>query len=1252
MKNKRRLIVLLLTLSMVLSQMSLVAFADNEAAGESDQTVTEQATVETAFDQTVTENGVDITVKAAEGVFPAGAELSAKSVDVPEAIDSNNALAFDIKILADGEEVQPKDNAKVEVSFKAAEVKKNETEVYHMDGNKADKLDVETKGTTATVETTGFSTYVLVFTQDTTGDGGSTISYSMGDNQEVELQTIVGNYKPNVYPAGSTNYQVTYTYADAKSSLQGKIDIAQNGTGQYCVKVDDDAVFDDGDEAYITIPYTASWTVSSTDDSTSGTIRINITIRDTSEPGTVVAPTAKEGLIYSGKAQQLINVGSATVGTMQYRVGTGTWIEESTGVVDIKGTNAGDYTVYWRVVLQNGTKTTTVDSGEITATINKKAATLTVQGGTSTYTGTAVDIATAANVAINGLVNSEQLNKDTDYRLTADPATIKEVGDYYIDAEAIDTSAKIKNYDLTIVPGTYTVTEKSASTITAVVTTNNGTTEPKSYVSGFEWVYDGAKHGIVVTPKAGETAITNATVYYGTTVLNSRNFSTEGVTDPETIYPKDAGTHPIYYYIIADGYAPLAGSKTVKIDKAYLRATINTPTTAVTYGDTVDFANQSWQAAIDAGNVTFKAYKEQTETTALDNVDFDTIDSLDQLAFDMGGYTDYMSDAGKYTIKLKQNLTSDNYIIRCKDGVLTVNPKPVSFTWSTPAEWAYDGKEHSVSAKINQDDLVGSDKQSGQVTINYVDDQAAYTNSATEVRRVKDATDAAKDWEVGSYTAKVLSLDGPRGHNYTFYKTAEEAQAAGKEFTSEKEFKITPVDLTLTPNAVTTVYGDEPKDNGYTATGMVNDEKAEDVLLGTPVQYAFTGTKGSDVGTYDISITNVVNPNTKATLHAQNYTVKTEANEGGQTITKRPVTMIWSTPKTFEYDGHYHKVTVDRVDNDYAAASAKAGASYVDAEKIDAGKYTAKITLSTDAKKNYEVKDASDEYAWEITQRPATIYVNNNTITYGQAPADKGYYVANKSLVHNDAKEAMDTIADKVELVPNYSKNGKPGSYAITAKLTNPNKNYRIVAIKQGTLTVNDIKTVLNAKGTKKGKRGILVSWDGVSGAVSYDVYMSLCNTKKKSYTPVYVGSTYGNSLKVTKIGKKKLKAKKAYKYYVVAKNASGAVIAQSQLGHFITNNVKGKKVNAKSMAVNTHVVSIGKGGTAGLSASYTKAKKGKKYKLLDAWHAPLTRYVSENPAVATVDANGVVYGVGSGWTRVYVMGVSGMWETVEVYVN
>lgn len=69
----------------------------------------------------------------------------------------------------------------------------------------------------------------------------------------------------------------------------------------------------------------------------------------------VSAPTAKSDLVYTGSAQALINAGSTTGGTMQYKLGNGDW---STTVPSV--TNAGTYQVSYRV---QGNETYAGDDG-------------------------------------------------------------------------------------------------------------------------------------------------------------------------------------------------------------------------------------------------------------------------------------------------------------------------------------------------------------------------------------------------------------------------------------------------------------------------------------------------------------------------------------------------------------------------------------------------------------------------------------------------------------------------------------------------------------------------------------------------------------------------------------------------------------------------------------------------------------------------------------------------------------------------
>jgi len=60
---------------------------------------------------------------------------------------------------------------------------------------------------------------------------------------------------------------------------------------------------------------------------------------------TYTAPTKKNNLTYTGSSQALVNAGSATGGTMQYKLGSGSWSETVPSQ-----TNAGSYTVSWKVV--------------------------------------------------------------------------------------------------------------------------------------------------------------------------------------------------------------------------------------------------------------------------------------------------------------------------------------------------------------------------------------------------------------------------------------------------------------------------------------------------------------------------------------------------------------------------------------------------------------------------------------------------------------------------------------------------------------------------------------------------------------------------------------------------------------------------------------------------------------------------------------------------------------------------------------
>ena len=100
---------------------------------------------------------------------------------------------------------------------------------------------------------------------------------------------------------------------------------------------------------------------------------------------TVTAPTAKT-LTYTGSAQELVNAGSATGGTLEYSL-DGT----AYGTAIPKGTDAKTYTVYYRVTADANHND--VAAASISVTIGKANATVTAPTAkTLTYTGSAQEL--------------------------------------------------------------------------------------------------------------------------------------------------------------------------------------------------------------------------------------------------------------------------------------------------------------------------------------------------------------------------------------------------------------------------------------------------------------------------------------------------------------------------------------------------------------------------------------------------------------------------------------------------------------------------------------------------------------------------------------------------------------------------------------------------------------------------------------------------------------------------------------------
>jgi len=163
-----------------------------------------------------------------------------------------------------------------------------------------------------------------------TGDGNHT------DAAARSVKVTIQKAAPSVTaPTGKT---LTYTSKAQALVSAGK---ATGGTMEYSLdnRTWSDKVPTGTDAGDYTVYYRVTGDANHADVAAK---RVTATIAKAASSVTA-APTAKT-LTYSGKAQALVSAGKATGGTMEYSLDNRTWSDKAP-----TGTNAGDYTVYYRV---------------------------------------------------------------------------------------------------------------------------------------------------------------------------------------------------------------------------------------------------------------------------------------------------------------------------------------------------------------------------------------------------------------------------------------------------------------------------------------------------------------------------------------------------------------------------------------------------------------------------------------------------------------------------------------------------------------------------------------------------------------------------------------------------------------------------------------------------------------------------------------------------------------------------------------
>ena len=189
---------------------------------------------------------------------------------------------------------------------------------------------------------------------------------------------------------------------------------------------------------------------------------------------TYTAPTAKSGLVYTGSAQDLLNAGSTSDGTIQYSSDNENW-----DTIVPSGTNAGDFVVYWKLI--GDSNHTDISSTSITCSIAKADRVVSITGKE-----TSIEISDTNTLTINvsdgstPVVSSSNTNIATINGLTimairpgSATITISIAANSNYNAYSYSYSLSVLQYD-----GIYAVTTEGTEVLYANIDTSN----PSKYV--------------------------------------------------------------------------------------------------------------------------------------------------------------------------------------------------------------------------------------------------------------------------------------------------------------------------------------------------------------------------------------------------------------------------------------------------------------------------------------------------------------------------------------------------------------------------------------------------------------------------------------------------------------------------------------------------------------------------------------------------------------------------------------------------
>jgi len=365
----------------------------------------------------------------------------------------------------------------------------------------------------------------------------------------------------------NTNVQVFVSPADEKSTV----------TGTYVANISD------WTQGKLSLSGEGEATITITDYYFCNPKTITVTVKVTKTDATVTeAPVANE-LTYTGSAQALVSGGDAEGGKLVYSTAADGTFTETVPT----GTNAGEYTVYYKVLGDESHFDT--DPVLVQVTIAKAVASCTVTPAeTWTYDGTEQRLVNTSNVKGESVV----------YRLSEDDEF----------TNVIPTTANAGTYTVYYkVLGNDNYTESGVKSVTVTVNKAESAVDTAPVVKQ-ELTYNKEEQPLVDAGTA-----TGGEIWYkvekkqavATFALTRTVVVDEDGFSPEIPTAKNAGTYIVYYKVKGDDNHNDSAVSQVEVTVNKAKPEVTLPEVNVTYGDTLEDAVLSVPEGNEAGTLTW-----------------------------------------------------------------------------------------------------------------------------------------------------------------------------------------------------------------------------------------------------------------------------------------------------------------------------------------------------------------------------------------------------------------------------------------------------------------------------------------------------------------------------------------------------------------------------------------------------------------------------------------------------------------------